>query len=315
MKKMCFVRGVRLWSVVLLALVAGPRVGEAQITTYPSARGAVGLGTYATVAQFKDLRVVAGDKVLVEKSLAEGLLDLEVVAGQWKVVDGVLQQSGTESKGVHVITGDANWTDYTASVKARKLSGKEGFLLLFRRRDAKNFAVFNVGGWDNTKAQIGITIAGTHTPLGDFTPMEVEEGRWYDVKVEVKGDDCTGYVDGNKVAHAKLEVPKAGTGTNPPTGAAGRSGTPPTVRVVTNPPAATRDGTNPPATPRVATNPPANNASGGAAEKSSPVLGESSEKSSDPASLVRWGVAAAGITGLLVAGGIMARRRFSGKGG
>jgi len=177
--------------------------------TQPLPHGAVGVGTYATVAQFKELQVSAAEQVLLHKTLSEALTDFDLSGGgqQWKVLDNVLQQSGTDATGVNVFVGEKKWTDYTVSVKARKVSGKEGFSLSFRALDSKNFACFNVGGWGNTKAQFGITIAGTFAEIGSSTDMKVEEGRWYDIKVEVAGNEAIGYVDGKKVAWTQLTAP------------------------------------------------------------------------------------------------------------
>jgi hypothetical protein len=117
-----------------------------------AAYGAVGVGTYDTVAQFKDLRVTINDQLVLEKTLAEGLADFDTSGGQWKIIDGTLQQSAADGKGVFVSAGDKTWTDYTVSVKARKVTGKEGFSLSFRALDSKNFACLNAGGWNNTQA-------------------------------------------------------------------------------------------------------------------------------------------------------------------
>jgi len=179
----------------------------AQNVACPVPQGGVGIGTYATVSQFKDLHVSAGDRVLLGKSLSEGLAGFDVFAGQWKVIDGVLQQSSLDAKGMNAFTGDKSWTDYVVSVKARKVTGKEGFSLGFRAKDDRNFACLNVGGWNNTKAQFGITINGTFSDIGDSTPIKVEEDRWYDIQVDVHGDQATGFVNGQRVAFAKLMAP------------------------------------------------------------------------------------------------------------
>jgi len=162
------------------------------------------VGTYATIAQFKDLHVTVGEQVLLRKSLAEGLAGLELSGGQWRVVGSVLQQSSTAANGMNIFIGDKTWTDYVVSVKARKVTGKEGFSLGFRTLDSKNFACLNVGGWNNTKTQFGITLNGTFSEIGESTAMKVEEGRWYEVKVDVKGDHAKGYVDNALVREADL---------------------------------------------------------------------------------------------------------------
>jgi hypothetical protein len=198
----------RQTTLVLVALLAASRLALGQTTASPLAHGRVSIGSYATVSQFKDLKVTAEGQVLLQKTMAEGLADFDLSGGgQWKVLDNVLQQSSTDAKGMNIFTGDQDWTDYIVSVMARKVTGKEGFSLGFRALDSKNFACLNVGGWNNTKAQFGITLNGTFSEIGDSTNMKVEEDRWYEVKVDVQDDQAIGYVDGQKVASAKLVPP------------------------------------------------------------------------------------------------------------
>lgn len=95
---------------LFVALFAGLPPALAQTAASPVSHGSVGVGTYDTVAQFKDLRVTVNDQVVLAKTLAEGLADFDVSGGQWKVLDNVLQQSSTEAKGIHILNG-GNATD------------------------------------------------------------------------------------------------------------------------------------------------------------------------------------------------------------
>ena len=137
-----------IWGALALLLTSfdGAHLMLGQTSSSPLPHGNEGVGTFATVSQFKDLHVSAGEDVLLHKTLAEGLADFDVSGGQWKVIDGVLQQSNTDAKSLTVSTGDKSWTDYVVTVKARKVTGKEGFSLGFRALDSKNFACLNGGG-------------------------------------------------------------------------------------------------------------------------------------------------------------------------
>jgi len=298
-------------ALLALALLAGPRLALAQ--TSPIPHGNVGVGTYATVAQYKDLKVTAGDKVLLTKTLAEGLTDFDLSGGgQWKVTDNVLQQSSTAATGMNIFTGDKAWTDYVVTVQARKVSGTEGFSLAVRALDSKNFACLNVGGWGNTKAQFGITTNANFAEIGDNTPMKVDTGRWYEVKIDVKGDQATGFVDGVKVATARLVPPAAaarggGRGNNNPGGgtrpAGAGGGTPVVSRGNTDSgapaPASGGGGStgNPLSTPPAAV-----------AKVQHPPEGLTSDQK------VLLGVAI-GVMGLFIAGFVWSRRRAGGAGG
>ena len=72
-------------------------------------------------------------------------------------------------------------------MKAKKDSGDEGFLILFHVKDGQHFGWFNVGGWGNTKSGIEKADGGNASPIGESNPFKVETGKWYDIRVEVKG--------------------------------------------------------------------------------------------------------------------------------
>jgi alpha-L-arabinofuranosidase len=80
--------------------------------------------------------------------------------------------------------------DYTLTLKARKISGAEGFLILFRIGGDEDRTWWNIGGWNNTAD--GIEAGGTL----DSKPSKIETGRWYDIKVAVKGKNVKCYLDG-----------------------------------------------------------------------------------------------------------------------
>ena len=71
---------------------------------------------------------------------------------------------------------DPDWTDYTFTCKARKLAGAEGFLILFRVKDDKNFCWWNVGGWGNSRHNIEESINGSKTTLADDVPGQIDTG-------------------------------------------------------------------------------------------------------------------------------------------
>jgi hypothetical protein len=284
--------------LVTLLLICS-RLAFAQTADSPLPRGCVGLGTYATISQFKDLDVVAGDKVLLHKSLSAGTADFDLSGGgQWRVFDYVLQQSNTDARGMNIFTGDKNWTDYAVSVKARKVSGKEGFSLCFRALDSDNFACLNVGGWSNARTQFGITLGGTFSTIGTSTNFTVQEDRWYDVKVEVKGKEVNGYVDGAKVAWAELIQP-------PPAAAAGRGrrggGNPP-------PDAPAPVAAAPAAAPTYSNNPTGSLGSSSASDTPT-VIGNTSSTSGGVRQIALLAVAGAATVALLVVGAMWLRGR------
>lgn len=175
---------------VYLATEAQSPVVEAGITA-----GRIGVGTWNTAAEFKDIKVTAPDgHVLFESDFSNGTTDWRLLGAgaQWKVQDGALQQTA-EREFIRALAGRREWTDYTLTLKARKISGAEGFLVLFRINGEEDRTWWNIGGWGNTADAIeaGETF--------DSKPSHIETGRWYDLKVVVKGKNVTCFLDGQQI--------------------------------------------------------------------------------------------------------------------
>ncbi len=155
--------------------------------------GAIGVGTWVTQAEFKDIKVTRGDKVLFASDFAEGTKGWRLLSGDWKAQDGVLRQNSMADN-VRAVTGDKSWSDYTYSLKARKLGGAEGFLILFRVQNDHEKAWWNLGGWGNVRH--AIELGGV---IGNEVPGRIETGRWYDIRIELKGANIQCYLDGKLI--------------------------------------------------------------------------------------------------------------------
>jgi alpha-L-arabinofuranosidase len=161
-------------------------------------RGGIGVATWATSAEFTDLKVTQGDKVLWTLN-SPGAFPLTPQTGQWTIADGTARQTDLGTN-LRAVGGDPNWTDYTFSLRARKLSGKEGFLIMFHVRDQDNWYWWNVGGWGNTHDNIEEIVGGASTELAYNVPNHIETGRWYDLRVQVQGNRVRCYLD-NKLEY------------------------------------------------------------------------------------------------------------------
>jgi alpha-L-arabinofuranosidase len=157
----------------------------------PGATGRIGLGTWNNAAEFKDLKVVAPDgKILYQSDFSKNIDDwTKTGKGEWSVNDGVLRQSAIAT-GVTAYVGDKSWKDYTITLKARKLSGENGFQIYFHNNDRSGRIRWDVGGYNNStnEMQIGLN-AGS-------MKGSVETGRWYDVKLDISGNTVKGYLEG-----------------------------------------------------------------------------------------------------------------------
>jgi alpha-L-arabinofuranosidase len=157
-------------------------------------QGMIGVGTWNTASEFKDVKVTAPDgKTLFESDFSQDTKGWQLLGGgQWKVQDGALRQTA-EKEFVRAIAGDRTWTDYTLTLKARKLGGQEGFLILFHIKGKEDRTWWNLGGWNNTSD--AVECGGTLDPK----PDRIETGRWYDLRVEIRGKNVKCYRDGQLV--------------------------------------------------------------------------------------------------------------------
>ena len=122
-------------------------------------------------------------------------------AGWWKVKDGVITETGM-AQGARLPFGDSTWTDYEFSVKARKLSGNEGFLIIIRGSDDSWFWV-NLGGWNNTGHQL--LHVNPNAEIGQRIPGSIETNRWYDIRVRVEGRHIQSFLDGKPILDDTLD--------------------------------------------------------------------------------------------------------------
>lgn len=163
--------------------------------------GIVGVGTWRTQAEFKDLRVTQDGKTLYTSNFSGGLSNWKTSRGKWEVVGGALRQTSREED-VRALVGDPSWTNYTLSVKARKLGGDEGFLIMFQAPGDQTKSWWNLGGWDNTLHALEVP----GVPLRQI-PGKIETGRWYDIRIELQGQQIKCYLDGKLVQEATRTTP------------------------------------------------------------------------------------------------------------
>jgi alpha-L-arabinofuranosidase len=162
-------------------------------------RGAVGLGTWETQAEFRNLKVVsARGETLLMADFGQGAAGWRTVRGAWQATEGVYRQTEL-AQDCRTVAGDPAWTDYTITLQARKLGGAEGFLIMFRVRDDDNWYWWNIGGWGNTRHAVERSIGGSKLLACPQVPGSVETGRWYDIRIEVRGARIRCYLDGQLI--------------------------------------------------------------------------------------------------------------------
>lgn len=172
----------------------------------PNPGGSIGLGTWNTQAEYRDLKVEQNGRTLYQSDFAKGTEGWELLGGEWTARDGALRQTGGGNNLLAIAQG-RSWTDYTLTLKARKLGGEGGGLILFDVRDAENMAHWNIGGWNNTRSSVEIKEGGANKEIAKGPHLPIENNRWYDIKIEVKGDRVKCFLDGKPVQSATLPPP------------------------------------------------------------------------------------------------------------
>ncbi len=162
--------------------------------------GGIGLGTWKNSAEFKDLKVTTPKgKVLYQNNFARNIDDWEKVGdGTWSTDGGVLRQSSFDT-GVTAFTGSGNWKEYVITLKARKVAGENGFQIYFHHQKGVNNRLrWDIGGYTNSINEMK-TSMGTESMT-----YSIEEGRWYDIRLEVSPLTVKGYIDGKLVQQVSL---------------------------------------------------------------------------------------------------------------
>lgn len=171
-----------------------PTVVQSPIAEPLITGGKIGVGTWNTAAEFKDIQVTGPDgRVLFQSDFSKGSGGWKLLGdgADWKVQDGALRQNA-EREFIRALAGDKKWTDYTLTLKARKISGAEGFLILFHINGDEDRTWWNIGGWGNTQDAI------ENGPL-DSKPGHIETDHWYDIKVTVAGKHVKCWLDGQLI--------------------------------------------------------------------------------------------------------------------
>ena len=146
------------------------------------AGGAIGLGVWDTEAEYKDIRITEDGQTTTLPDLAHAT---EVLS---KLYEGTYGNQ------------------FTLELKARKISGDEGFLIFFGMSpDGKQGYRFNIGGWGNNTTALQQLYAQGDQVVSRNIPHHIEANRWYDLRVELTPRVAKLYVDGELIIDNLLQ--------------------------------------------------------------------------------------------------------------
>jgi len=155
--------------------------------------GAIGLGTWSTVANYSNVQVVNSKGSLLYSDQFTNSSNWTPGTGTWTVADNTYTQSST-SVDCRSISSTINDSVYTYTLKARKTSGNEGFLIIFGYKDTNNFYWWNIGGWGNTLNAIEQCVGGSKSTLTSAAGSVITN-KWYDIKIDFTKEKVYFYLD------------------------------------------------------------------------------------------------------------------------
>lgn len=184
----------------------GHNAGDAYLPTTVDVQAAEGglpangilLGSWLTSAKFDDLKVVAGEKTVLDESF-ESDTRLTPLSGRWAITDGAYVESAREQPALSRFGFSDAGQGYTITLRAMKTGGSEGFLVGFASPDSENYTWWNLGGWNNTEHGLERAVGGTKSPLGEPVSGRIEPNRWYDIRIKVANKRIQCFLDGTLI--------------------------------------------------------------------------------------------------------------------
>lgn len=169
----------------------------------PFSVGGVGLGSYATQCEYKDIKITTADSKVQNINVNQ----FQLKKGEWEIEGDVIRQTSNEQLTVAQLPA-FNSDSYTLELKARKLGGAEGFFIYYGldEQGLNGYGV-NIGGWNNRTTAIQPMRRGrTIDTVSRSVRQTVDENKWYDVKIVVTPYAVTLYVDGEETVVGKPAV-------------------------------------------------------------------------------------------------------------
>jgi serine/threonine protein kinase len=116
--------------------------------------------------------------------------------GLWSIDGDELVQSDLVTRNLSLVFGSSEWSDYNFSFDAKTTEGSHGFKAAFHS-DANAYYEFALGNYFNKYHDVSRWMKGAWKRAdGNLTPGIIEPQRWYAVRLEVRGQKVTCYLDG-----------------------------------------------------------------------------------------------------------------------
>jgi len=161
----------------------------------------IGVATWNTNAQYRNAKVIVNGQEMALSDFGKW----QSQSGTWNATATELSQTSNNEPAIIICPDKISAQKYTYKIQAKKSSGAEGFLMLFGYKNSQNYQWYNIGGWTNTQSNVEQTIGGGKVQLGRNKRFVVEADKWYDLQVDVDGENIKCYIDGQLDFTCKLQ--------------------------------------------------------------------------------------------------------------
>jgi len=164
----------------------------------PQFSGGIGLATWDTHTEYKDIKVIQGGKTVYQSDFVQNPSEWQLLRGQWQVMpDSGLAEIADGPQRLAILK-DRSFDSYTLTMKARKLDGYNAFIIPFAIRDSNTFLRAHIGSYVNANSVFERVTNGFD--VSDVSPQKrlarpIEKGRWYNIRLEVGLDKVDCYLD------------------------------------------------------------------------------------------------------------------------
>ena len=150
-------------------------------------KGFIGLGTNNTEVQFKDLKIIVNGEDMYTSGWDDFVNKWNIIRGDWKTQGDLLLQS---QKGIDAfaILKNREFEDCTIELKAKKISGTEGFRIVFGGTDPNNYFMADMGSHTNESVIFREVNDEGSISLFDYrNTTSIKAHQWYTVRIEIEG--------------------------------------------------------------------------------------------------------------------------------
>jgi alpha-L-arabinofuranosidase len=176
-------------------------------TISPMLGGRIGLGSWNTQTEFKNLEVLDEKGKLIFRDNFQHTGQWEKpVEGNWKFEGGVLKQTDPEVAAARMFLKSVKITTGEIRVKARRTGGSEGFVVYLNVENNDRFFFANYGAAGNSFSEMqawGAPEGYAYKSLKS-TRGAIENDRWYDLKIVIGHNRADMYLDGQLLSTATL---------------------------------------------------------------------------------------------------------------